>query len=132
MSKTESNSHSYVCCSLNRMHVMEEEGSKSSATLDNLPKTNGSPTPCQNPVSTLDGEKKGECGEENVVTVTNKDEDCMKTPNYELLETTRTVAAEEEAIHKLKESTYRTLISCCLKNNVFVASIMESSPHLIT
>jgi hypothetical protein len=97
---------------------MEDEGSKSSATLDNLPKTNGSPTPCQNPVSALDGEKKGECGQENVTTATNKDDSHQKNPSYELLETSTTVAVEEEAIHKDKESMYsQAFISCCLDLN---------------
>jgi hypothetical protein len=103
------------------MHVMEDEGSKSSsAALDNLPKTNGSPTPCQNPVSALDGEKKGECGQENVATATSKDESYQKNPSYELQETSKVVTAEEEAVHKDKESMYsQAVISCCHDLNLF-------------
>ncbi|PSN36250.1 hypothetical protein C0J52_21117 [Blattella germanica] len=40
------------------MHVMEDDCSKPSAVLEALPKTNGSPSPCQIAVSTSDGEKK--------------------------------------------------------------------------
>lgn len=96
------------------MHIMEDEGSKSSATLDNVPKTNGSPTPCQNPVSTLDGEKKGECSQENVVTATNKDEGEQKNPSCELTENSKPVAVEGNEICKDNEGKYsQPLISYC-------------------
>jgi hypothetical protein len=95
------------------MHIMEDEGSKPSAALDNLPKTNGSPTPCQNPVPALDGEKKGACGQENVATVTSKDEVQQKGPSCELPETSKTVEVEVEVeegeIHKDKDGTAKLL-----------------------
>jgi hypothetical protein len=84
---------------------MEDEGSKPSAILDNLPKANGSPTPCQNTVPTLDGEKKGECDQEDVATDTKKDESQQKIPSYELLGPSKTVSEEEEEICKDKEGT---------------------------
>jgi hypothetical protein len=90
----------YVFYSLNRMHVMEEEGSKPSAILDNLPKTNGSPTPCHNAVPTLDSEKKGACDQEDVAAATNKDESEQK-----LLGPSKRVAEEEEEIHEDREGT---------------------------
>ena len=43
------------------MHIMEDECNKPSAAstvIENLPKTNGSPTPCQNSVPALDSEEK--------------------------------------------------------------------------
>jgi hypothetical protein len=99
----------YVFYSLNRMHVMEDEGSKSSAILDNLPKTNGSPTPCQNSVPTLDSEKKGACDQKDVATATNKEESQQKIPSYELLGPSKRVAEEEEEIHKDGEGTAKHL-----------------------
>lgn len=91
---------------LNRMHVMEDEGSKPSAILENLPKTNGSPTPCQNAVPTLDSEKKGASDQEDVATGTNKDESQQKVPSSELLGPSKHMAQEEEEeIHKDREGS---------------------------
>jgi hypothetical protein len=83
---------------------MEDEGSKPSAILDNLPKTNGSPTPCHNAVPTLDSEKKGACDQEDVATATNEDESQQKIRSYDLLGPSNCVAEEEE-IHKDREGT---------------------------
>jgi hypothetical protein len=71
--------------------------------LDNLPKRNGSPTPCQNTVPTLDREKKGAFDEEDVAAATNKDESQQK-----LLGPSKHVAEDEE-IHKDGEGTAKPL-----------------------
>jgi hypothetical protein len=84
---------------------MEDEGSKPSAIVDNLPKTNGSPTPCQKAVPTLDSEKKGTCDQEDVAAGTNKDESQQKVPSYEVLGPSKSVAQEEEDIHTDREGT---------------------------
>jgi hypothetical protein len=89
---------------------MEDEASKPSAILDNLPKTNRSPTPCQNTVPALDGEKKGACDQEDVDTATKKDESQQKIPSYEVLGPSETVAEEEEEICEDKEGTAN--VSC--------------------
>jgi hypothetical protein len=99
----------HVCYSLNRMHIMEDEGSKPSATLESVPKASRSPTPCQNAVQAVDSEKRGVCGEENAATATNKDEGQQKSPSNELLETSKTVTAEEEETLKEKEGTVKFL-----------------------
>lgn len=99
----------HVCCSLNRMHIMEDEGSKPSATLESLPKASRSPTPCQNAVQAVDSEKRGVCGEENAAAATNMDEGQQKSPSSELLETSKTVTdeEEEEETHTEKEGTVK-------------------------
>jgi len=97
----------HVCCSLNRMHIMEDEGSKPSATLESLPKASRSPTPCQNAVQAVDSEKRGVCGEENAAAATDMDENQQKSPSSEFLETSKTVTVEEEETHKEKEGTVK-------------------------
>jgi hypothetical protein len=77
------------------MHVMEDESSKPSEIVDNLPKANGSPTSCQNAVPTLDSEKKGTCDKEDAATGTDKDEG-KEISSYESLGATKTVTEEEE------------------------------------
>ena len=99
----------HVCCSLNRMHIMEDEGSKPSATLESLPKASRSPTPCQNAVQAADSEKRGVCGEENAATATNKEEGQQKSPSSEVLENSKVVTEEEEETHKEKNGTVKFL-----------------------
>jgi hypothetical protein len=96
------------------MHIMEDEGSKPSATLDSEPKASRSPTPCQNAVQAVDSEKRGVCGEENAATATDKDEGQQESPSSDL-ETSKTVTVEDT--HKEKEGTVKFL---CLVATVAV------------
>lgn len=93
------------------MHIMEDEGSKPSATLESLPKASRSPTPCQNAVQAVDSEKRGVCGEENAAAATNKEEGQQKSPSSELLENSNAVTEEEEETHKEKNGTVKFYVS---------------------
>lgn len=103
----------HVCYSLNRMHIMEDEGSKPSATLESMPKASRSPTPCQNAVQAVDSPKRGVCSEESATMSTNKDDSQQMSPSNELPETSKTLTVEEEEIHKEKEGTVRFLCLFC-------------------